>query len=207
MKPKSTLTAGAVISALIGVLIGNFIKNMPGYFGFSDLIGAIFTVFGVFILISSIPELIFAIARLGSLGGALSLVSASLGVISGFILIFYHSKIIIPVIAAYLVIFPLIRIIFARSREYRAEAFKALAPKIVLGILLIAFFPAASGIADKVFALILTCIGWGIIALSLIALLIFLIVLHASPHSGRKKRSKDDNTIYLDDEDFTDKNN
>ncbi len=207
MKAKSHLTVAAVISALIGVLIGNFIKNMPEYFGLSDLIGTIFIVFGIFILISSIPELIIAIARMGTILGTLSLISAFLSVAAGFILIFYHSKIIIPIIAAYLVIFPLVRIIFAPSRQHRRSALTALAPKIVLGILLIVFFPAASGLADKVFTLILTCIGWGTIAFSLLALLIFLFVLHVLPHIVKKKCSRDDSTIYLDDEDFNDKNN
>ena len=202
MKQRSTLTAGAVISAVFGILIGILIRNLPSHFSLSDLVGVIFVIFGVFTLLSAIPEFFIAIGNLSSLAGKLSLISAGLGIASGVILIFYHNRIIIPIIAAYLVILPIFEIVCARPKEYRASRARALFPKIVLGVLLIVFFPAASGIADKLFALILTILGWVIIGVSVLILLISLI----SIYSGKSKKSNSDGTIYLDDEDFNDKN-
>lgn len=203
MKQRSNLTAGAIISAAFGILIGILIRNLPSHFSLSDLVGVVFIIFGVFTLISAIPEFFLAASNLSSLTGKLSLISATLGIASGLILIFYHNRIIIPIIAAYLVIMPILEIVFSRPKEYRASRAKALLPKIILGVLLIVFFPAASGIADKIFALILTIIGWVIIGASVIILVISLI----SIHSGKGKKQSDDGTIYLDDEDFNDKNN
>lgn len=203
MKSRSTLTAGAIISAAFGILIGILVKNLPNHFSLSDLIGVIFVVFGVFTLISAIPEFFIAASSLSSLGGKLMLVSASLGIASGLILIFYHNRIIIPIIAAYLVILPIFEIICSRPKEFRASKAKALLPKIIIGALLIAFFPAASGFADTVFAVILNIIGWIIIGASIIILVLTLVSLYAK----KQKKDKNDGTIYLDDEDFNDKNN
>lgn len=201
MKPRSNLTAGAIISAAFGVLIGILIKNLPSYVSLSDLVGVIFIVFGVFTLISAIPGFFIAAANLSSLGGKLSLISATLGIASGLILIFYHNRIIIPIIAAYLVIFPIFEIFCSGPKEFRAAKARALIPKIILGVLLVVFFPAASGIADKVFAVILSVLGWIIIVASVVILIVTLIALYAR----KPKNTEKDGTIYLDDEDFTDK--
>ena len=203
MKQRSSLTAGAVISAAFGILIGILIRNLPSHFSLSDLVGIIFIIFGVFTLISAIPEFFLAASNLSSLAGKLSLISATLGIASGLILIFYHNRIIIPIIAAYLVIFPIFEIACSRPKEYRTARAKALLPKIILGVFLIAFFPAASGIADKIFALILTILGWVIIGVSVIILVISLITIY----SKNNKKDEKDGTIYLEDEDFNDKNN
>lgn len=203
MKPRSTLTAGAIISATFGILIGMLIKNLPSHFSLSDLVGVIFVVFGVFTLISAIPEFFIAATNLSSVGGKLSLISATLGIASGLILIFYHNRIILPIIAAYLVILPVFEIVCSRPKEFRAARARALLPKIILGVLLVVFFPAASGIADKIFAIILTVLGWIIIAASIIILAVTLISLYTK----KSKSTEKDRTIYLDDEDFSDKNN
>ena len=203
MKQRSNLTAGAIISATFGILIGMLIKNLPNHFSLSDLVGVLFVVFGVFTLISAIPEFFIAASNLSTISGKLSLISAGLGIASGLILIFYHNRIIIPIIAAYLVILPIFEIVCARPKEYRATRLRALFPKIVIGVLLVVFFPAASGIADKIFALILAVLGWVIIGASIVTLFVSLVTLYA-----KKPRNKEnDGTIYLDDEDFNDKNN
>lgn len=203
MKAKTNLTAAAIICAIVGVLLGFFIKNFSASFSLSRLIEIIFIIFGVITLFSSIPEFFIAVANISSLPGKLSLISASIGVLFGFVMIFYHSRIIIPIIAAYLVIFPVVRILITRPKELRNMTAKALVPKIIIGILLIVFFPAASGLADTVFRVGLKIVGWAIIVISIVALVSFLIFLYARPKASKKA---DDGTIYLDDEDFNDKN-
>lgn len=205
MKTRSTLTAGAVISAIFGVLIGNLIKNLPEHFGLSDLVGILFIIFGLLSVLSSIPTLVYSLSCLHTAGGKINLVLALINLAFGVALIFYHSEIVLIVAAAYLIIIPLMQIIFCKKDQRRA-AVRSLAPKIVIGILIVAFFPAAAGLADKVFALILQCVGWAIIAISVVFLAVSLFVLYIRPLFS-KKRPKNDGTIYLDDEDFKDKNN
>lgn len=206
MKARSSLTAGAVISAIFGVLIGNFIKNLPEHFALSDIIGIIFTVFGVLCILSGIPTLVFGLTSLSTPVGKINFISALANLVFGVTLIFYHSDIILLAASAYLIVFPLCQIIFTRRGDSRRSAAKALVPKIVIGTLLIAFFPAAAGLANTAFAFILSCVGWAIIGISLLFLIVSLFVLYVRPLYS-KKHPKDDSTIYLDDEDFNDKNN
>ena len=74
MKQRSNLTAGAIISAAFGILIGILIRNLPSHFSLSDLVGVVFIIFGVFTLISAIPEFFLAASNLSSLAGKLSLI-------------------------------------------------------------------------------------------------------------------------------------
>ena len=208
MKTKSTLTAGPVICALLGVIFGSFIKNLPEYFGLSDLIEVLFTIFGALAIFSGIPGLIFGINFHSSASGKISFVYSVISIAAGLVLIFYHSRVILLVVAAYLVVFPAVQIICTRGKSERRKAARALIPKIVLGLLLVLFFPAASGIADALFSIVLKVFGWGIIALSLILLAVALVLIHRGGTSkGRKKRRSDDGTIYLDEDDVVDKSN
>ncbi len=205
MKARSTLTAGAVISSVFGVLIGNFIKNMSGYFSLSDLINIIFAVFGVLSIISGLPSLIYGISFFALKSGKVSFFSSLVNLAFGAALIFYHSDILLFIACAYLVIFPLCQIIFTRKGNERRSVAKALAPRIIIGILIIAFFPITLGLADTVFSLILSCVGWAIIVISLIFLAVSLFALYINPLFSKKSR-KDSSTIYLGDEDFNEKN-
>lgn len=206
MKAKTHLTAGAVICALIGAAIGNLIKNLPDQLDLADIISAIFVVSGVFTLLSSIPDFVYAVICFGTFRGAVDLFSAAVSVISGFILIFLHDEIIVPIIAAYLIIFPLARILAGATKDEKRARFKRLFPKILTGALLLAFLPAVSGLADTVFDVILKWVGWGIIILSLLFLIISLLVIHLHPKFSEKKKD-DPNTIYVDGDDLNEKNN
>lgn len=204
MKIKTHLTAGAVICSLIGALIGGIIKNLPDQLDLADIISAIFVVTGVFTLISSIPDIVYAIICFGTFRGAVDLASAILGVASGFILIFLHDEILVYAIVAYLIIFPTVRILAGATKEEKKSRFKRLFPKIFTGILLIAALPAIAGLADTVFDIVLKWVGWGIIALSIVFLIVSLLVIHFHPKFSYKKQD-DPNTIYVDDKDFKEK--
>jgi hypothetical protein len=204
MKHRSTLTAGSVISAVVGILIGIFVKNLPDSMSFSELVGAIFVIVGVLSILSGIPGLVLGLSCSSTLVGKVNLVLSLLNLIFGFVLIFYHNEIVLLVVAAYLVIIPSLQIIFARGADMKKAAAKALAPRIVLGVLVIVFFNILSGAAEKVFEIALVCIGWVIIGISLLSLLTALFFLYVKPLFGRK-RCADDGTIYLDDDDFNEK--
>ena len=201
MKHRSTLTAGSIISALIGVLIGIFIKNLPDSMSFSELVGAIFVIVGVLSILSGIPGLVLGLSASSTLVGKVNLVLSLINLIFGFVLIFYHNEIVLLIVAAYLVIIPSLQIIFARGADMKKAAAKALVPRIVLGVLVILFFNILSGAAEKVFEIALVCIGWAIIGISLLSLLTFLFLLYIKPLFAGKKTASD-GTIYLDGDDF-----
>ncbi len=193
MKTRTTLTAGAIISAAIGAFIGSLIKDLPKNLELSDIVSAFFIVTGVITLLSSVPDFIYAIICFGTFRGGVDLVSALIGVASGFILIFLHDEITVPIIAAYMIIFPLLRIFYAATKAERRDRCRRMIPKIITGVLLLAFLPVIIGIADTVFTLALQIIGWGIIALSAIFLIVFLIIIYKSPRISSKK---DENTFW-----------
>ncbi|MBE6608375.1 MAG: hypothetical protein E7633_07450 [Ruminococcaceae bacterium] len=203
MKTKTHLTAGAVISAAIGVTIGYIIKNLPENLDLADIISAIFVLTGIFTLLSSIPDFVYAIICFGTFRGAVDLISAIIGVISGFILIFLHDEIMTYVIMAYLIIFPIARILAGATKEEKRARFKRLSPKIFTGIILLAVLPAIAGFADTVFDIVLKCVGWGIIVISLIFLIVSLLVIHFHPKFSEKQNDR--STIYLDEDDFSEK--
>ncbi len=201
MKHRSTLTAGSIISALIGVLIGIFIKNLPDSMSFSELVGAIFVIVGVLSILSGIPGLVLGLSASSTLVGKVNLVLSLINLIFGFVLIFYHNEIVLLIVAAYLVIIPSLQIILVKGSKMKKAAAKALVPRIVLGVLVILFFNILSGAAEKVFEIALVCIGWVIIGISLLSLLTFLFLLYIKPLFAGKKTASD-GTIYLDEDDF-----
>lgn len=203
MKIKTNLTAATVICALIGVAIGSLIKSLPESLDLVNIIRAIFVVSGIFTLLSSIPDIVYAIICFGTFRGTVDLISAVLGVISGFILIYLHDEIFVYIIVAYLIIFPIARILAGATKEEKRARFKRLSSKIFTGVLLLAFLPVIAGLADTVFDALLYWLGWGIIILSLIYLVISLFIIHLYPKFARGKRDKD--TVYLDEDDFSEK--
>lgn len=187
----------------MGVALGCLIKDLPESLDLVDIIRAIFVVSGVFTLLSSIPDVVYAIICFGTFRGTVDLISAVLGVISGFVLIYLHDEIFVYIIVAYLIIFPLARILAGATKEERRARFKRLSPKIFIGILLLAFLPVIAGLADAVFDTLLYWLGWTVIILSLIYLAASLFVIYLHPKFARSK--KDEDTIYLDGDDFSEK--
>ncbi len=206
MKAKTHLTAGAVICAFIGAAIGDLIRKLPEHLDLADIISAIFVITGIFTLISSIPDIVYAVVCFGTFRGVVDIISAAISVISGFILIFLHDEIIVPIIAAYLIIFPLVRILAGATKEDKRARLRRLSPKILTGIILLALLPAVSGLADTVFGIILKWVGIAIIALSAVFLIVSLMLIHLHPKFS-EKRKEDSNTIYLGKDDFSEKNN
>jgi hypothetical protein len=203
LKIKTNLTAATVICALIGVALGCLIKDLPESLDLVDIIRAIFVVSGIFTLVSSIPDVVYAVICFGTFRGTVDLISALLGEISGFVLIYLHDEIFVYIIVAYLIIFPLVRILAGATKEEKRARFKRLSPKIFTGVLLLAFLPVIAGLADAVFDTLLYWLGWGIIILSLIYLATSLFVIYLHPKFARSK--KDEDTIYLDGDDFSEK--
>lgn len=187
----------------MGAMIGGIIKNLPESLDLADIISAIFVVSGIFTLLSSIPDVVYAIICFGTFRGTVDLISAVLGVISGFILIFLHDRILVYAILAYLIIFPTARILAGATKEEKRARFKRLFPKIFTGILLLAFLPVIAGLADSVFDALLKWLGCGIIILSVIYLAVSLFVIHLHPKFSQSQDKSD--TVYLDDSDFSEK--
>lgn len=187
----------------MGVALGFIIKNLPESLDLADIIRAVFVVSGIFTLLSSIPDAVYAVICFGTFRGTVDLISAVLGVISGFVLIYLHDEIFVCIIVAYLIIFPIARILAGATKEEKSARLKRLSPKIFTGVLLLAFLPVIAGLADTVFDILLYWLGWGVIILSLVHLVISLFVIYLHPKFAKNR--KDEDTIYLDEDSFSEK--
>ena len=197
---KTHLTAATVICALMGVTIGAVIKSLPESLDLADIVRAIFVVSGISTILSSIPDIVYAVICFGTFRGAVDLVSALLGIISGFVLIYLHDEIFVYIIVAYLIIFPLVRILAGATKAEKRARFKRLFPKIFIGVLLLAFLPVIAGLADAVFDALLKWLGWAVIIISLIYLAVSLFMIYFHPKFAKSRDNE--STIYLDEDDF-----
>ena len=105
--------------------------------------------------------------------GIIDFIFAAMGIVLGFMMIFEHGTIITLILGAYLIAFPIIRIVI--SMRAWADQLKKEWIKILIGALLLTFLPAVMNAADGVFSLVLLIAGCVIIGLSLLFFAISLI--------------------------------
>ena len=92
----------------------------------------------------------------------------------GVALIFYQGIVLVTLVAAYMILFPIVRILMAQKGT-RGEAFRRELLRIILGVILLVFLP---GFVDNAFTLVywvFRIAGWVMIVLS-VALGVLAIV-------------------------------
>ena len=87
-------------------------------------------------------------------------------------MIFYQGSVLVALVAIYLIVFPVIRVLLASKK---LEQLKREALRIVLGVVLLVFVPSLLGAAFELVHLLLVICGWIVIALSTIFGLIEII--------------------------------
>ena len=127
-----TLVVGAV-----GIVFGIFFALLAGV-----IFDVILIVCGVFTLLSAIPQLISAIKGLADKQkiAIFDLIMAILTAAVGIMLIFYRNEIVMLIVGAYLLVFPLIRTLIARQK---LQQLKAELPSMILGVVLMLVAPKA----------------------------------------------------------------
>ena len=91
--------------------------------------------------------------------------SLAIEIALGAAMIFYQGSILVALVAVYLIVFPLVRVLLA---DQKAEQFKRELLRIVLGVVLLVFVPSLVGAAFTLVHLLLVIGGWIVIALSTI---------------------------------------
>lgn len=147
-----------LLSTAIGVGIGSVLLWVVN----ADLVGKalwiMFLVLGIITVISTLPGLITAIQNVKQKYGILNVVLSSVSMVLGLMMIFAQQYI-AWLVAIYLLVFPIIRIVLAKDHfaQTREEAFL-----LILGIVVLVL--GIGGATNLVF----TVAGWIIIALSAI---------------------------------------
>ena len=145
-----------LISVLIAALIGCAIGAVLLLIDTNTLLWLIFVILGIFTVISTIPGFITAIKNAKEKYGVLNIVLTSISLALGLMMIFAQQYI-VWLVAAYLLVFPIIRICLAKDHfaQTRTEA-----PLLILGIVMIL---VGFGTLTSV---LFTVAGWVIIGLS-----------------------------------------
>lgn len=165
---KKNLIVARTIVMVIGILVGVLLLILGGILTeatVSTIIKWGLIIYGVIIIIGNIPGLISGIANINKAAGVFDLICSVLGIGLGVAMICYQGSILVAIVACYLIIFPLIRVLLANQK---GEQFKRELLRIVLGVVLLVFVPSLMGAAFKLVHLLLLIGGWVVIGLSVL---------------------------------------
>lgn len=165
---KKNLLVARIVVMVIGILVGVLLLVLGSILKPSTVATIIhwgLIIYGIIIVIGNIPGLISGIANVNKAAGVFDLICSILGIALGAAMIFYQGSILVALVAVYLIVFPLVRVLLA---DQKAEQFKRELIRIVLGVVLLVFVPSLVGAAFTLVHLLLVIGGWIVIALSTI---------------------------------------
>ena len=172
------LGGSILLTALIGVLAGILLISLDT----SLLLKIIFVIMGVITVFYSLPGIAVGLMGISTRGGKVTMIFSALSAVLGFLMIFRHESYLMFFLGGYLILFPLIEILFARDKLIRL---KAELPKLILGVVMLVVGPA--GTLEVLFDVA----GWIIIVLTAFYTLLSLLSL-------RKPKNQTGNRIFVD---------
>ena len=175
---KNNRIATRVISMILGVLMGVALVILGSVVKAETLVWLALVVWGVIVIIGNIPSLIYAIANIKAKGAIFDLIASIVGILLGVGLIVSQSNVITFILAAYMIVFPVIRIILAKSAW--AEQLGREILRIILGVVLLVFGGTLVGVGMTILNLLLSIIGWVVIALAVILGVVAIIKIATS---------------------------
>lgn len=187
---KNNRIANRVISMILGVLVGVALVFIGSAIGVDKIVAIALIVWGVIVIISNIPALVYSIANIKSKGAVFDLVMSVIGILLGVGLIVSKEEVITVIMAAYIIIFPVIRIILAKKGW--AEQLKRELLRIILGVVLLVFGSTFLAAGYTVLNLILKVIGWVVIGITVILGVVEIILI------ATKKETKSGEPIYVE---------
>lgn len=163
---KKNLLAARIVVMVIGILVGVLLLVLAGILSPSTVAEIIhwgLVIYGIIIIIGNIPGLVSGIMNIKTAAGVFDLVCSVLGIGLGAAMIFYQGSILVALVAIYLIVFPLIRVLLA---DQKVEQLKREMLRIILGVVLLVFVPSLVGAAFTLIHLLLVIGGWVVIVLS-----------------------------------------
>ncbi len=198
---KKNLLVARIVVMIIGILVGVLLLVLGSVLTagtVAKIINIGLIIYGILIIIGNIPGLVSGIANIHKPAGVFDLVASILGIALGIAMIFYQGTLLVTLVAIYLIIFPLIRVLLAQNK---GEQFKRELLRIVLGLVLLIFVPALVDAAFTVVHLLLVIGGWLVIGLSALFGIIEIIRIATAKEVTTSK--EDAEKVYTD---FEEKN-
>ena len=190
---KNNRIASRVISMILGVLIGVALVVVGSIVKAETLVWLAFVIWGVVVVIGNIPGLIYAIANIKTKGAIFDLIASVIGILLGLVLNSSQTEIITIILAAYMIVFPVIRIVLAKSAW--AEQLGREILRIILGVVLLVFGGTIFAVGMDILNLLLSIIGWVVIALTVILGTVAIIKI-----ATEKEAKPADAPIYVEGE-------
>ena len=191
---KKNLLIARIAVMVIGILVGVLLLVLAGILKPSTVATIIhygLIIYGVIIVIGNIPGLISGIANVNKAAGVFDLVCSILGIGLGAAMIFYQGSILVALVAIYLIVFPVVRVLLA---EQKVEQLKREALRIALGMVLLVFVPALLDAAFTLVHLLLLIAGWAVIALSAI----FGVIEIVRISMAKEIKAPENGHVYVD---------
>jgi hypothetical protein len=163
---KKNLLIARIAVMIIGILTGVLLLVLGAILKPSTVATIIhygLIIYGIIIVIGNIPGLISGIANVNTAAGVFDLVCSILGIGLGVAMIFYQGSILVALVAIYLIVFPIVRVLLA---DQKVEQLRREAMRIILGVVLLVFVPVLVGAAFQIVHLLLVISGWVVIILS-----------------------------------------
>ncbi len=190
MLSKNNRIANRVISMILGILMGAVLVVIGSVIKAETLVWLALIIWGAIIIIGNIPALVYSIANIKSKSAIFDLIMSIIGILLGVGLIVSQSQVVTVILAAYMIVFPVIRIILARKNW--AEQLKRELLRIILGVVLLVFGGTLLGVGYTILNLILKVIGWVVIGITVILGIVEIILI------ATKKEKKSDEPIYVE---------
>ena len=125
----------ALTVAGIGILIGLLLIIIPVGF----LLDVVFFIMGIATIVVSLPTLFSLLPLRHTKVGNISLICTALMVVAGFLMLFWHSNILLIGVGVVMIVQPILAIASATDRQAR---FKSEMPKLIIGVVLVLLGPA-----------------------------------------------------------------
>ena len=175
----------------LGVLLGLLLIVIPVGF----LLDLVFFIMGIVTVAVSLPALISLLPLRRTRVGKVSFVCTALLVVAGFLMLFWHSSVLLVIVGAVMIAQPILSIATATDKSTRL---KSEAPKLIIGAVLLLLGPANA--IDVLFDIA----GIGLIVMSIVYLIAMYWVVKKSQNvtGARVFADTDGNgtidTIYID---------
>lgn len=191
---KKNLLVARIAVMVIGILVGVLLLVLGGALTPATIATIVkwgLIIYGIFIIIGNIPGLVSGIANVNRAAGVFDLISAILGIALGIAMIFYHGTILVVIVAAYLIIFPLLRVLLANRK---GEQLKRELVRLIMGVVLLVFVPNWNQAISNVLQILLFVLGGLVIILSLVFGV--LEIIHIA--GAKEVKAPENGHIYVD---------
>lgn len=197
---KSLIVFYSVIAAA-GILIGSLLLLFAAFLSpetVSDIVRGVLIVCGIITIISNIPGLVSGIGHMRTTVGAVELVLAALGILFGILLIAYQGQVVVAIVGAYLIVFPLLIVLFSDDRK---AALRAGWPRMAIGVLLLVALPMLVWSVFEIVHLLLLVSGWAVIGVSVLVGIVGIIrafLVSSGRHTPIDRSQGSGKRLYVD---------